>query len=291
MSDLRLPPELAHEIIEYLWDDRSALKSCALTCHSFVASSQRQLFSSVVLELQSADGMTSSAGATGANFKCVLERSPHIAGYVRGLEINNLESISDCTAESRTYQTLILCLAPLRNLRALKLRCHHGRLDPEGWRTFVHGTALHTLLETLQLHKIIHLDFDRFPLAMASRCSAVRHLALRLPETQSLDPTAGTCRYSEMHPQSLRLDAFEPQGNLRKLDRPVVWLTELTRANISPRGLKKLHIGTDVTEWQESCGGWTTLMDCAATLEDLSFELHALHIPTSLASKFLLVVF
>lgn len=287
MSDPRLPPELAHEIIEYLWDDRSTLKACALTCSSFVASTQRQLFSSVVLELQPADETLSNAGATCANFKRVVEQSPHVAGYVRGLEINNLESISDCTAESGAYQTLLFCLAPLRNLRALKLRCHHGRLDPEGWRTFVHGTTLHTLLEALQLHNITHFDIDRFPLAMASRCSAVRHLALRLPETQSLDPTAGTCRHTEMHPQSLRLDAFEPQGNLRKLDRPIVWLTELTRANITPRGLKKLHIGTDVTEWQESCGGWTTLMDCAATLEDLSFELHALQIPTSLASKFL----
>lgn len=90
-----------------------------------------------------------------------------------------------------------------------------------------------------------------------------------------------------MHPQSLRLDAFEPQGNLRKLDRPINWLTELSKVNISLRNLKTLHIGTDVTEWQESCGGWTTMMDCTATLEDLSFELHALQSPTSLASKFL----
>lgn len=290
MPELQLPQELTDYIIEYLWDNRIALKACALSCRSFLPYSQRQLFSYITLSLPSSTYEEPTTQATSINLKHVLEHSPHLASYIRGLEIHGLEGSLDAVEpQSGHCFALVFCLSALRGLRALKLGCRPGvLLDTERWNDFIHGELLCTLAETLGQPQLVCLDVDRFPLSMIILCPTVRHLALSLPDPRlsvDLESMSLGITPNPIYPESLRLDILDPQGIVQNRSQPVEWLLELNKASVSLSKLKTLHISTDVMEWQESCSGWTTLRDCAATLETLSFDLHGPIVPTYTASK------
>ena len=90
-----LPQELYGEIVAHLWDDIPSLKSCSLVNPIMTLSGQKILFQSVILRparnllLHSdSDGTSGTSG----NFWQLLAHSPHIASYVRSIQIIDLKA-------------------------------------------------------------------------------------------------------------------------------------------------------------------------------------------------------
>ncbi|KZT05064.1 uncharacterized protein LAESUDRAFT_611005, partial [Laetiporus sulphureus 93-53] len=71
------PTELCDRIIDFLDDDRMALRTCALTCRAWLSSAQYHIFSHVLL------GEAQILQA----FHSLLLISPHLGIYVRCLDI------------------------------------------------------------------------------------------------------------------------------------------------------------------------------------------------------------
>lgn len=76
----RLPQEIVDNIIAALHSDEEALKSCGLTCRSWYPASRVHFFHAVSLNYY----------VPMHRLLALLQRSPHIAGYVRMLHIDTL---------------------------------------------------------------------------------------------------------------------------------------------------------------------------------------------------------
>ncbi|KAF8197556.1 hypothetical protein BJ912DRAFT_79444 [Pholiota molesta] len=260
----QIPQELNSEIIGFLRNDKAALKSCALTCRSFLPESQRQLFSAISLYPP-----TCVEGPTSSDFKRFLEAAPYLSEYVHRLEIHDL-SRPDQTCD----QDLISCLRYLRNLKALKVRCPQGRFDIRRWEDIRRGGLLTALLETMKLPTLTCLDFDCLPFSLVTHCPTLKHLNLRKPDPDlAVDDNMAISSF--VHPESLCVDFREPSAICRKVDRRTDWAEESRKSQIDLTNLKTLSIITDAQEWEERCEAWSILKASIETLEVLSFEVEA----------------
>jgi hypothetical protein len=260
----QIPQELNNEIIGFLRNDKAALKSCALTCRSFLPESQRQLFSAISLYPS-----TGVERPTSSDFKRFLEAAPYLSEYVHRLEIHDL-SRPDQTCD----QDLISCLRYLRNLKALKVRCPQGRFDIRRWEDIRRGGLLTALLETMKLPTLTCLDFDCLPFSLITQCPTLKHLKLRKPDPDlAVDDNMPilTCVY----PESLCVDFREPSAMCRKVERRTDWAEESRKSQIDLTTLKTLSIITNAQEWEERCEAWSILKASIGTLEVLAFEVEA----------------
>src|SRR6266508_1467060 len=105
-----VPAELYDEIVSYLWNDNAALKSCSLTCQAMTGPSQRRLFYSVAirpsLALLLGEYRTSfhnTTSGTSADFKKLLDESPHIAEYVESLHIIDVHHFYQRTRPDHSF--------------------------------------------------------------------------------------------------------------------------------------------------------------------------------------------
>ncbi|OCH90374.1 hypothetical protein OBBRIDRAFT_730925, partial [Obba rivulosa] len=73
MQGYQLPQEMTDTIIDFLHDDAAALRSCSLTCRTWLVRSRHHLFSEIKLQ-----GGTASI----ALFARLLSFAPHLAPYV-----------------------------------------------------------------------------------------------------------------------------------------------------------------------------------------------------------------
>ncbi|EMD32757.1 hypothetical protein CERSUDRAFT_126564 [Gelatoporia subvermispora B] len=86
-SSCRIPPELADRIIDYLHDDTASLKTCSLTCLSWVPSSQYHLFSTVKL-ISPEDYVA---------FALLLALSPRLGQYVETMVLETYPEVPEGT--------------------------------------------------------------------------------------------------------------------------------------------------------------------------------------------------
>ncbi|KAF7985955.1 hypothetical protein HWV62_43904 [Athelia sp. TMB] len=101
---LKIPHELTDSIIGHLRDDLAAITACSLTCSAWTPPAQAYLFHDLHL-------LSSSRAKT---FHALLESSPHLALYVRTLEIQT-------QAEEDHMETIIPVIAPqLSDVRTLR---------------------------------------------------------------------------------------------------------------------------------------------------------------------------
>ncbi|KAF9555814.1 hypothetical protein CPC08DRAFT_119374 [Agrocybe pediades] len=127
----RLPLELYEEIIDCLLDHPPALRSCALTCRSFVLKSQRYLFSNVDLSTDPEHQYGHPTFADGHRLRKILECSPHLASYVVNLRITSSTLVMrPKTAEEREVhlarkqrleEAVVYCIRKFRHLRCLSI--------------------------------------------------------------------------------------------------------------------------------------------------------------------------
>jgi len=87
----QVPSEMFNEIIGHLWNDIPSLKACSLANRIMTVPSQKRLFYCICLRaprsmLKDSWAENETSG-TSYDFSRLLDRSPHIAGYVQSLFI------------------------------------------------------------------------------------------------------------------------------------------------------------------------------------------------------------
>ncbi|KAJ8482465.1 hypothetical protein ONZ45_g14937 [Pleurotus djamor] len=108
LTAMSLPQEIFLAVIEQV-EDAGTLQSCALVSRSCVTPSQRQIFCQVTVSLLS----TSPASTT--RFNRVLDESPRLATYVRGLQVIQ-EGAEDTADEQKVLSTVLPRLTHLDSL-------------------------------------------------------------------------------------------------------------------------------------------------------------------------------
>ncbi|KDR78837.1 hypothetical protein GALMADRAFT_1273040 [Galerina marginata CBS 339.88] len=181
-SIITLPHEIQQQIFDYYRGDARTLKLLSLTCRCFLPICQSLLFSEIVLFPPS----NHKGVRTGPRFQVLLELSPHIARYVRTLEIVDTV-VSDASLSVHSDESLENCLPELRCLRALVVRMQTIMVDRARWVSLSRGLLLAALLVTLDLPTLEFLDISSLPLALVNYCHPnLKHLAFELGEKETL---------------------------------------------------------------------------------------------------------
>jgi hypothetical protein len=163
MTKCRLPQELICAIIDSLltpWCeldgerrpfDHAALRTCSLVCHAWVPACQRRLFHSISIIPRRCCGEANRPVASSYSTRLgrLLHTSPHLAGYIRDLELWDTCYVCQrsCVEADRA---LPLVLRKLGNLQKLQLWDLH-------WSTFT-AELRQSLRWVLQLPSVTMLQ-------------------------------------------------------------------------------------------------------------------------------------
>ena len=118
----QLPQELIDIVFESTDDDEWTLRSCSLVCSSWLHSSRRHLFRRIVLLPPSCQYNSGSRPPLyGQRLHNLLDRSPHIATYIRELQLYEGWSIRR-QAWIGSDQSIPPVLGMLKGLKKIELR-------------------------------------------------------------------------------------------------------------------------------------------------------------------------
>ena len=178
----RIPSELSKEILNYLTDDKKALKACSLANRNLTALSQQLFFSRVVIHTQPNPANPESTqlqtlacdlGGSPLKFRALLDTSPHIADYIECLQMINIGPFSDNQLDMYN-NSLPHCLPHINKLKALVI-CGLHRWDDSSQETWS------SILPLFQLPSLIHLDLSAIPgrLLDGTLGPNIKHLCVR----------------------------------------------------------------------------------------------------------------
>ncbi|KAJ6594252.1 hypothetical protein B0H19DRAFT_1094643 [Mycena capillaripes] len=172
-----VPTEVAEYIIDFLdgVDDRDTLLSCSLVSRSWVQSSQSHLFHNICLRFRifwqlKYPGVT---GILSHRLDKILVDSPHLAHYIRTLEVVN-DNLSLAPSWVSSEPSLPRLLSKLSTLRSLRLTQLNWEVLPEDRQQ-----CLQALLTRPSLTSV-HLSICRFPTFMhpLSQAHSLKRLSL-----------------------------------------------------------------------------------------------------------------
>ncbi|KAF9561636.1 hypothetical protein CPC08DRAFT_817621 [Agrocybe pediades] len=204
----QLPFELYEEIIDRLYDHPPALRSCALTCRSFVLKSQRHLFSNIDLSTEPEHQYDHPSFADACRFRIILERSPHLASYVLNLRITSnsqalrLKATGESAGDSRfakkrrLEEAVIYCLCQFRHLRCLSVDTRYRS------STCTNPEFLEALKDAVALPSFICLDQSSMSALLFEQRRRLPYLSLcigegglmAIPENLSLEQRRNRCK-------------------------------------------------------------------------------------------------
>ncbi|KAJ7141524.1 hypothetical protein C8R46DRAFT_1317894 [Mycena filopes] len=153
----RLPQELADQFIEHNASDLGTLRSSALVCRAFVASSQACIFSE----------LTITTGSGTQRLFDILYPSPHLAAHVRTLEIQS-------SGTNVWSSAAVDVLGLLTRVTSLTLEFQKGgvsewRLLPQSLRTAICRLCQRSALVSLKLNRPrVIADMEEFSQLVAS---------------------------------------------------------------------------------------------------------------------------
>jgi hypothetical protein len=236
---IQLPQELIDTIIENLGE--WALRSCSLVCSSWLLSTRRRLFPRIVLVPPHNSGPRPLL--YGQRLHNLLLKSPHIATYIRELELYEGQSIKDL-AWIGSDQSLPLVLGMLKDLTRIELRRLEWNTLPPALRQSIQNVLA---LPSLQFLKMEHSNFaslDDFS-ALLSHAKSLTDLSLgdinthhRFWEPLSLEGS------------SQRRDAKEPEVyshrrtpllNLHLITDDFSWFVDWVLGSQSPLDVSRVH--------------------------------------------------
>ncbi|PPQ91651.1 hypothetical protein CVT25_013206 [Psilocybe cyanescens] len=271
----RLPQELNDEILNNLRNDQAALKSCSLACHSFRRICQKLLFSSIVIYPPSYKKRWISTA-----FQDLLESSPHLAQYVRYLNIIDRHTAPKISDEWLSKDTaLAACLPLLRNLRGLVIQYqkYYYYNIPGVWSAMIRSGFVAALDAVLHLPTFKFLDLTGFPLDLVRYCPNLRHLAIDDPILIKVDLEAGEHPKAQL--ESLEVFAHEvyslqiiPDAETFDYKYPEAFV-KLCNENIDITKLRRLHASAEGCSHAGGHGLLAYIMqECAGTLQELVFS-------------------
>ncbi|KAF4614534.1 hypothetical protein D9613_002451 [Agrocybe pediades] len=272
-SQSRLPQELYDEIIDHLSDHPPTLRSCALTCRSFVVKSQRHFFCNVALSTEPGhpevqwykSDIFSFADAD--RFRSILEGSPHLASYVLNLRITSNSHIQKRidkneramhqSRKEKLEEDVTFCLRQLRSLRCLSIDTR--QVSP----TFTNPEFQNALKDAVALPSLICLDQSTLTELLFTQRRSLQYLSIS-SEGFSEYPSPGRghnwCRVEFLH---IRQAGFNAPSNLN----------HYLEQSLDIRNLKCLHIIAGTTWFSHSLIP-DLLRVCSKNLEEFVFDLN-----------------
>lgn len=277
MSSPTLPLELENIILNLLKDDHQTLKACSLVCRSFLITSQKHLFSKIVLQR---DPTKPIYPALTTRLRRVLFSSPHIASFIKSLDIidNWAVRIPEGEERVRLFLTrsdrsenwvscdtdLTYILESIKNITCIAFSSA-GR-----------GTAWHSLPMEMQdairsiftSHRLIRVVLkhtDQFPLSLFSTCSALRHLELFGVGFDTPGPGGDTWTGEKIYLVSLQMS-----GLSSFLDVITNYILS-SRCRLDISRLKTLAIASDGKD-EVQLLNWKLIYQSASSLEHLVFD-------------------
>ena len=109
-----LPLELVEDVLGHLRHDKAALLLCAVVNRKFLVASRLHLFSSIALKVQ-------RNPAALHEFRCWLEATPHMASYVRSLDIGEATQTLEAKPVEIALSDLLALLQKLHGLQTIRL--------------------------------------------------------------------------------------------------------------------------------------------------------------------------
>ncbi|PPQ68638.1 hypothetical protein CVT26_002922 [Gymnopilus dilepis] len=256
----KLPQEIVDEILDYLRDDKSALRACALASHSFLHPAQKLIFVQVTL-ISPADNATldSHPRLSPALFESISRSSLRICSYVRHLDISDPERE---WLTNQVQSTISKLLPRLMNLRAITV--HYGEYPHRGR---VHRWArdfLSALVSAIHLPSVRYLELSECPLALIGHGQRIAHFALlELTNQKFSRPSCAQTCHSKLVLHSLNLRSLPDD-----LDSDFV---QNLRSVIDTTKIKRLFArGEDTIVGHFVL--WPVLQDCARSLEEFVFS-------------------
>jgi len=271
-----LPPEIHPEIVQYLWDDKKALKACSTASSTFTASAQRHLFSQIIIRGPLKPTKVQDIGGSPQNFKNLLDESPHIASYVDYLELfddvrfTSRSGLEPTTREEwlSTDTFLASCLNRLFNLKALVIQYGNREdFDQTRWEEIrrwneMPDALLSSILTLLHQPSLVYVDMKSAPInfILPGIGPNIRHVVVYdllkdtrlysapsqplpgLPELTSL-----FINYGVDMEDAMELFVNEPSRSfdITKLERLIIWV----------EGYDYITQHDLVAEFLESCSG------------------------------------
>ncbi|KAJ7758290.1 hypothetical protein B0H16DRAFT_649814 [Mycena metata] len=247
------PQELIERFIEEIGPDASALRSCALVCRAFAASSQRLIFSELVIAI-------TPETCNVERLLDVLLHSPHLAAYVHTLKIVVIFNQQNRHEPILWSPAVAPILDLLRHVKSFTLRFPERRTQtdwgsiPKELKAAICGLCHQSRLESLHL---IGLGFvpDPAEFAQLVTSSALKELSFI---GVTIPPS------SEHRPETKGLTTCYLELGLSPLDFVAIWGDSLS----SVRNLR-LMWPQDI---ESSRSPQTLLNAVSPSLEDLHLD-------------------
>ena len=272
-----IPQELTDKIIGYLIDDKDALEACSIVSYSFVQECQRSLFSRIIIKGSRPYHINTQwrrRGGSSVDFMRLLDRSPHLAEYVKSVEIVEVVRPMETSTgelEDAFFNELLSedevvasCLLRLPNLEGLLLRYRHDR-----HRQSRPQAVLPSLAKSFQmLHSVTWAVINYLPPSLLEHLPNLRHafIAILMQEPfLDLSQPGNPPPITPLHLETLHLHTAYEQNRL------ISWVFQ---SRLSVRSLKTLIIDCE-DEWGDIRTNVAALVArCSNSLEELI--LHAL---------------
>ncbi|KAF9526739.1 hypothetical protein CPB83DRAFT_857358 [Crepidotus variabilis] len=176
----QLPMELYQKVIWELRNAPDTLKAISITCRSLSSTSQQTLFAAITIRspFRCCSQYQYSFGGSPEAFLDLLNTSPHIANYIRALELFEYPTYPKCGCSvhpswwpsiDRSWikedSNLQHCLPLLRNLQAFVLTYSQPNRLPneESLDEALSMPVVTSIQQLLRLPSLVHFDVDSFP--------------------------------------------------------------------------------------------------------------------------------
>ncbi|KAF9526741.1 hypothetical protein CPB83DRAFT_450038 [Crepidotus variabilis] len=285
----QLPIELYHKVVQELYNVPETLKATSLTCRSLSNPSQQLLFATITIRspFRCCSQYQYSFGGSSDAFLNLLNSSPHIANYIRALELFEYPIYPKCGCAvhpswwpsiDRSWikedNNLQHCLPLLQNLQAFILTYFYANRFPgeESLDEALSMPVVTSLQQLLRLPSLVHFDMDSFPvfLLLQEAGPNLKHVFMSKTSRNeaSLLPASSIGRNNHMpviHLESLKIGYSSDIEDIRKaLSEP--------KCNLSLCKLKRLDCSLN-GELEHHVPLAKILDACVGSLEELILEL------------------
>ncbi|TFK18366.1 hypothetical protein FA15DRAFT_698064 [Coprinopsis marcescibilis] len=159
----KFPTELIQHALGYLKDDKVSLSEASLVCTAFLGPCQKILFSTIKFA-QSSYETTAKRYSPGKEFLTILQASPHLATYVRRVEISDRRSLplkSSGWLRSDQAFPAVLNIMSANRITSLQISRVNWTSQPKDTQTAILTLLSSSFLESLAFFEC-NLPFEIF---------------------------------------------------------------------------------------------------------------------------------
>ena len=270
--------ELYDEIISYLWNNKQALLACSVAGRILTVPSQKRLFSRVILpgphHNERHPSKTHQLGQSYSDFKRLLNRSPHIVGYIECLQIIATSKSTECgfdnekdsEGDAQPRHSLCYWFASANALPACEPHFHKLKalvVDCVGdWYRFC-PRIRSIISRLLRLPSLVYVALKLFPIPILTQAIGdnVKHFRFRGYWETNNKPLPTSTPAVPIYLESMYITHVQSLLSFMLTD---------PNCRIRVNQLRKVVFNMSNDELEAHPMTWALLRSCADTLEELT---------------------